>query len=153
MVMSKKQCLLCEKGFGRFSIMPKTIRDCCMEGLYIEPFLPDDHTYNDHICNDCFALLKRKSKERVEEYRKKWGGDGVIQFKNERIAVLHRTPKIEVSFIIAYDDLTKEGYRCVAQDEGMQVSVGVVSGGINSYYYFQKIECVGCGVNAADGVA
>jgi hypothetical protein len=48
-----------------------------------------------------------------------------------------------VEFIIAYSDLTKEGYRLMVQDEGKEGSFGGLSGGIDSYYYyFQKIEFV-----------
>jgi len=39
-------------------------------------------------------------------------------------------------------DLTKEGYRLMAQDEGKSGSSGGLSGGVDSYYYFQKMEYV-----------
>jgi hypothetical protein len=42
----------------------------------------------------------------------------VIQYKTEHIAVLQKTwVTQEVEFIIAFDDLTKEGYRLMAIDE------------------------------------
>jgi len=48
----------------------------------------------------------------------------------------------QVEFIIAYDDLTAEGYRLMAIDEGKQASSGGISGGVNAYFYFQKMESV-----------
>ncbi|MDE0526603.1 MAG: hypothetical protein OXM00_08965 [Paracoccaceae bacterium] len=81
--------------------------------------------------------------ERVDEYKRVWDKSGVIQFKNERMAILHRIMGAQVQFIIAFDDLTREGYRCVAQDEGKEASGGTFAGGVDSYYYFQKIEYIG----------
>ena len=79
---------------------------------------------------------------RVPEYKPKWNKSGVIQFKNERIAILHRVYGRQVEFIIAFDDLTRDGYRLMAQDEGKEGHAGITSGGVDSYYYFQKIEYV-----------
>ena len=79
---------------------------------------------------------------RINEYKEQWNKKKVIQFKNERIAILLRHSGAQVQFIIAFDDLTREGYRCVAQDEGQSFSMAGFSGGINSFYYFQKIEYV-----------
>ena len=79
---------------------------------------------------------------RAIEYKAKWNKNGVIEFKNERITILRRVKVAQVQFIVAYDDLTKEGYRLMAQDEGMTVSTGGLTGGAVSTYYFQKIEYV-----------
>lgn len=44
-----------------------------------------------------------------------------------------------MEFIIAFDDLTKEGYELKAIDEGKTQEGGFgQSGGISSYYYFQR---------------
>lgn len=69
-----------------------------------------------------------------------WGKNGVIQFKNERIAILQRRVGAQVQFIVAYDDLTKEGYRLMAIDEGKETTAGGFTGGSNAYFYFQKID-------------
>ena len=45
-----------------------------------------------------------------------------------------------MEFIVAFDDLTKEGYRLLAHDEGKEASSGSITGGINSYFYFQKTD-------------
>ncbi len=79
---------------------------------------------------------------RSEEYKQHWDKSGVIQFKNERIAILQRRFGQQVQFIVAYDDLTKEGYRLMAIDEGKEASGGSLAGGVNAYFYFQKMEFV-----------
>lgn len=83
-------------------------------------------------------------RERVERYKPAWDKDGVIQFKNEFVAILQRKFGFQVEFIIAFEDLTKEGYRLMAIDEGKTggQSSGGFTGGVNSYYYFQKMQYV-----------
>ena len=104
---------------------------------------------NDVICFDCREILKNpKNKEdlelntRVTDYKKTWNKRGIIQFKNERIAILQRVWGSQVQFIIAFDDLTKEGYRLMAIDEGKAGGTDNITGGVNSYYYFQKMEFI-----------
>lgn len=76
---------------------------------------------------------------RTNEYKAQWVKNGIIQFKNERIAILKRQVGAQVEFIIAYDDLTKEGYMLRAIDEGKTADAGGMTGGASSYYYFQKL--------------
>ena len=112
--------------------------------------VPDGMTKDDRVCfNDFVALTDHKKgadyklKTRIEGYKKDWNKGGIIQFKNERIAILQRVWGSQVEFIIAYDDLTEEGYRCIAHDEGKEGGSGMgATGGINSYFYFQKMEYV-----------
>lgn len=83
--------------------------------------------------------LKKETQDlllRTPEYKKKWNKNGIIQFKNERIAILKREIGAQVEFIIAFDDLTAEGYELKAIDEGKTGESEGISGGINSYYYF-----------------
>ena len=83
-------------------------------------------------------------KKRSPEYKNHWDKNGIIQFKNERIAILQRTWGSQVEFIVAFDDLTKEGYRLMSIDEGKEggQSSGGFTGGVNAYFYFQKIDFV-----------
>ena len=83
-----------------------------------------------------------KLQARIKNYKPSWDKDGIIQYKTEHIAILQRKWGSQVEFIIAYDDLTKEGYRLMAHDEGKQGQHGGISGGLNSYFYFQKMEFV-----------
>ena len=86
-----------------------------------------------HEDSDLFA--------RTLQYKPYWNKNGVIQYKDENIAILQRAWGRQVEFIIAYSDLTKEGYQLMAIDEGKtggQASGGF-TGGVNSYYYFQRI--------------
>lgn len=63
--------------------------------------------------------------------------EGVIRFKNEYIAILQRKHGFQVEFIIAFEDLTKEGYRLMVSNEGKESSF---NSGLNSFYYFQKVK-------------
>ncbi len=76
--------------------------------------------------------------KRVPEYKKFWDKNGVVQYKDSYCAILQRGYVAQVEFIIAYSDLTKEGYRLVAQDEGKSAG----NGGTSSYYYFQNMKYV-----------
>ena len=51
---------------------------------------------------------------------------------------------MHVEFIIAFDDLTREGYRLKGIDEGKSDgdSSGGFTGGVNSYYYFENMKYV-----------
>ena len=93
------------------------------------------------------AKLRQKEElndlmQRASEYKKHWNKNGIIQFKNEQIAILKRAWGAQVEFIVAFDDITKEGYRLMAIDEGKEVSAGGISGGTGAYFYFQKMEFV-----------
>ncbi len=83
-------------------------------------------------------------RRRVDQYKPRWDKNGIIQYKDEFVAILQRVWGSQVEFIIAYSDLTKEGYQLMAIDEGKSggQSSGGFTGGVNSYYYFQKIEYV-----------
>lgn len=86
-------------------------------------------------------------RNRVSEYKPLWNRHGVIQYKDEYCAVLQRKWGSQVEFLIAYSDLTREGYRLMVQDEGKQIGQDY-AGGTNSYYYFQRIKYVGSGAPA-----
>ena len=57
--------------------------------------IPEGMTEEDRICyNDFIALTDHKKgsdyklKTRIQDYKKDWNKRGIIQFKNERIAIL-----------------------------------------------------------------
>jgi hypothetical protein len=72
-------------------------------------------------------------RSRIDIYKPAWDKHGVIQYKSEHIAILQRRTGMQVEFIIAFDDLTKEGYRLMALDE--RESSG-------EYFYFQNIKFI-----------
>lgn len=80
----------------------------------------------------------------TNQYKPFWNKNGIIQYKTDRIAILQRAWGRQVEFIIAYDDLTREGYCLMAIDEGKQggQASGGITGGVNAYFYFQKMKYV-----------
>lgn len=78
------------------------------------------------------------------QYKRMWDKGGVVQFENDNIAILKRTWGSQVEFIMEFDRLTLNGFRCVAQDEGSSGTGGGLTGGITSYYYFQNMRRVSC---------
>jgi len=140
-----QSCFICEKKLGRLSL-----RHSAKDILKKKGEVPEGMTEEDRICfNDFIALTNHKAgadyklRTRTDDYKKDWNKRGIIQFKNERIAILQRVWGSQVEFIAAFDDLTKEGYRCIAHDEGAEGGSGLgATGGINSYFYFQKMEYV-----------
>ena len=89
---------------------------------------------------------KENLKSRVSQYKPLWDPMNVIQYKDDYCAILQRAGGERVEFLIAFSDLTKEGYRLVAQDKGSQdIGLNVtknITKKDTSYYYFQKIEYV-----------
>lgn len=157
--MGSQECFNCKKEMGRLT--PKfTPSDLTFKNIPLPPGMTDD----DRFCKDCYNQGRKDSKqeqkeikeeqksefnEQVQEllqkspeYKKHWNKNGIIQFKNERIAILKRSVGAQVEFIVAYDDLTKEGYRLMAIDEGMQAQGAGLTGGVNAFFYFQKMEFV-----------
>ena len=143
-------CFLCQTDMGRLSI-----KFGMKDFLHLEKKqIPNGFTEDDKLCGDCYGKIKKgltveaieasskqleDLKQRSPEYKKHWDKHGIIQFKNERIAILHRGQGAQVEFIVAFDDVTKEGYRLMAIDEGKATNIGGVTAGVSSYYYFQKI--------------
>ena len=76
------------------------------------------------------------------QFKAEWDKSGVVQFKNNQIAILKRLWGQQVQFIVAYDQVTKEGYRLMAIDEGMEAQGSGFSGGASAYFYFQKMDFV-----------
>ena len=151
-------CINCNKSLGRLSVKwdLKALGE-----LGISP--PSNMGEEDRLCHTCGEYIKNSQKgDTVESkklmeieranlnvkattYKTKWNKDGIIQFKNERIAILKRGFGKQVEFIVAFDELTQNGYRLMAHDEGKEVAAGGFSGGVNSYFYFQKIDFVSVG--------
>ena len=79
---------------------------------------------------------------RHDEFKRNWQKGRVVQFKNDKIAILMRAHASQVQFIVAFDQVTREGFRLMAIDEGKEASAGGFTGGVSSYYYFQKMDYV-----------
>jgi hypothetical protein len=86
--------------------------------------------------------MKQLIASKHDQTKAQWDKNGVVQFKDDGIAILQRMWGSQVQFIIACSQVTKEGYRLMAIDEGKEGSSGGFSGGVNAYFYFQKMEYV-----------
>lgn len=88
------------------------------------------------------AALTRITDQRHNEFKRNWQKGRVVQFKNDKIAILMRAHASQVQFIVAFDQVTREGFRLMAIDEGKEASAGGFTGGVSSYYYFQQMDFV-----------
>jgi hypothetical protein len=86
--------------------------------------------------------LRALTSSRHNEFKAQWDKAGLVQFKNDKIAILKRMVGQQVQFIVAYDKVTEEGYRLMAIDEGMTAQGSGFSGGASAYFYFQKMDFV-----------
>ena len=87
--------------------------------------------------------LKQIADGQHDSFKKQWNKGALVEFKSERVVILHRMTGAIVQFLVAYDQVTKEGYRLMAIDEGKTVDGGAgFSGGLNAYFYFQKMDNV-----------
>ena len=88
------------------------------------------------------STLTNITDQRHNEFKAMWQKGRVVQFKNDKIAILMRAHNSQVQFIVAFDQVTREGFRLMAIDEGKDASAGGFTGGVSSYYYFQKMDFV-----------
>ena len=88
------------------------------------------------------STLTNITDQRHNEFKAMWQKGRVVQFKNDKIAILMRAHNSQVQFIVAFDQVTREGFRLMAIDEGKEASAGGFTGGVSSYYYFQKMDFV-----------
>ena len=90
------------------------------------------------------AQLKALVDTEQNLYKFQWDKKNVVQFKNERIAILKNEQNKQVQFIVAFDQILKEGYVLIGTADG-QDSTGMAAkamgGGATSHmFYFQKAK-------------
>jgi hypothetical protein len=56
------------------------------------------------------------------------------------MAILQKTWGDQVQFIVAFDQLTEEGYELKEIDEGKSGGDAGFSGGVNAYFYYQRMK-------------
>jgi hypothetical protein len=86
--------------------------------------------------------LTRLTDFRHDQTKAQWNKNGIVQYKDDGIAILQRRWGSQVQFIVACSQVTKEGYRLMVIDEGKEGSAGSFSGGVNAYFYFQRMDYV-----------
>ena len=78
-----------------------------------------------------------------DRFKATWDKKGTIVYKNERIAILKAsTEKFEL-FLVAFDQVTKEGYRLMGSGIGLgSVAQWTGLGGTSNttYLYFQRMK-------------
>ena len=88
------------------------------------------------------AQLKALIDTEQNLYKFQWDKKNVVQFKNERIAILKNEHNKQVQFIAAFDQVLKEGYVLIgnAPDQGGQSGLSKSIGGSSAaeIFYFQK---------------
>ena len=76
--------------------------------------------------------LKKLIDSEHDLYKSEWDKKNVVQFKNERIAILENKHGSQVQFIVAFDQVTKEGYSLMGVSTPEDAGV--------SHFYFQKMK-------------
>ena len=88
--------------------------------------------------------LKKLIDSEHDLYNSEWDKKNVVQFKNERIAILKNEHNKQVQFIAAFDQVLKEGYVLIgispdqAGQSGFSKSMG--GGSAADIFYFQKMK-------------
>jgi len=82
--------------------------------------------------------LRELTKTLHDQYKAQWDKNGVVQFKTKRLAILQRMWGQQIQFIVACDELTNEGYRLMAIDEGKEVSSGGFSGAVQMHTFTSR---------------
>jgi hypothetical protein len=79
-----------------------------------------------------------------DRFKATWDKKGTVVYKNERIAILKAENGKVVQFLVAFDQVTKEGYRLMGSGVGLDAqSTGLAGlGGTSNitYLYFQKMK-------------
>ena len=78
-----------------------------------------------------------------DRFKATWDKKGTIVYKNERIAILKASTEKFERFLVAFDQVTKEGYRLMGSGIGLDsVSqwTGLAGGSNTTYLYFQRMK-------------
>ena len=79
-----------------------------------------------------------------DRFKATWDKKGTVVYKNERIVILKAENGKVVQFLVAFDQVTKEGYRLMGSGIGLDVSSSLAGGfgGTSNitYLYFQKMK-------------
>ena len=88
--------------------------------------------------------LKKLIDSEHDLYKSEWDKKNVVQFKNERIAILKNEHNKQVQFIAAFDQVLKEGYVLIgtadSQDTSSNLMKGMGGGSSSTMFYFQKAK-------------
>ena len=87
--------------------------------------------------------LKKLIDSEHDLYKSEWDKKGTVVYKNERIAILKAENGKVVQFLVAFDQVTKEGYRLMGSGIGLDsVSqwTGLAGTANATYIYFQRMK-------------
>ena len=88
------------------------------------------------------AQLRALTQTLHDQTKSQWDKNGVVQYKDNKIAILKRVVGQQVQFIVACSKVTEEGYRLMSVDEGVTAQGSGFTGGASAYFYFQKMDFV-----------
>ena len=88
------------------------------------------------------AQLRALTQIMHDQTKSQWDQHGVVQYKDDKLAILKRVVGQQVQFIVACSKVTEEGYRLMSIDEGMTAQGSGFTGGASAYFYFQKMDFV-----------
>jgi len=88
--------------------------------------------------------LKEMIATEHDRFKATWDKKGTVVYKNERIAVLKAENGRVVQFLVAFDQVTKEGYRLMESGVGLDKQ-STLAGGLGgtsniTYLYFQRMK-------------
>ena len=87
--------------------------------------------------------LKEIIATEYDRFKATWDEKGTIVYKNERIAILKASTEKFERFHVAFDQVTKEGYRLMGSGKGLDsVSqwTGLAGTANATYLYFQRMK-------------
>ena len=87
--------------------------------------------------------LKEMIATEHDRFKATWDKKGTVVYKNERIAILKASTEKFERFHVAFDQVTKEGYRLMGSGKGLDsVSqwTGLAGSENATYLYFQRMK-------------
>lgn len=148
-MLEKPSCFMCKIEF-----VPDSKKIGINDFIISKIPIPNGFAFSTKICTNCFNSLKKNSPmktDQVTEFEQRTielepstsqlkiqSDSTVIHFKNENIAVLHKTSNSSDEFISALNSLTKEGYHLMSIENDNSSPNSNSSKG--SFFYFQRIK-------------
>ena len=81
-------------------------------------------------------------KDEAKFFKKMWRPESIVPFKTDAVAIpLFRKGK-EEEFFVEFDNLTKEGYKLMANEEVKALEIGHFGIDLGTLFLFQKLKYI-----------